>query len=164
MLKDPAAVPGLALVPLVYTHDPLPLSVREGVREGVLLPLGVPAPGVLTYWLSAPWSSYRPVSSETKKAPVLSIIHGAYFLAQEQIVFLSSLLGVIEMGTLRFLLVTGQRLFPAASLRSNETRSQVVPVVRITGSRITLPEMGQMNLGGAFPSMAIRSSSRIGVV
>ena len=93
-----------------------------------------------------------------------SIIQGAYFLAHEPIVSLSSLLGVIEMGTLRFLLVTGQRLFPAASLRSKETRSHEVPVARVTGSRITLPEMGQINRGGAFPSMAIRSSSRMGVV
>ena len=77
---------------------------------------------------------------------------------------LSSLFGVMEMGTLRFLFVTGQRLLPAASLRSNDTRSHVVPVARITGSRITRPEMGQINRGGAFPSMAIRSSSRIGVV
>lgn len=70
----------------------------------------------------------------------------------------------MEMGTLRFLFVTGQRLLPAASLRSNATRSQVVPVTKITGSLITLPEIGQMNLGGAFASMAMRSSSRIGVV
>ena len=54
ILNEPLTVPGLAFVPLVYTHDPFPLSVREGVREGVLLPLGVPPPGVPTYWLSAP--------------------------------------------------------------------------------------------------------------
>ena len=55
-------------------------------------------------------------------------------------------------------------MFPAASLRSRATRSHVVPVARIAGSRITLPEIGQINLGGALASIAMRSNSRICVV
>lgn len=97
-----------------------------------------------------------------RNIPAESIIHGAFFLAHELIAFLSSEFGVIEIGTRKFLFVTGHLLFPLANRFSSAHRSHVVPVARMTGSLITLPDMGQINLGGALASMAIRSSSRTG--